>query len=192
MILKGLMASIVINGILGGLWLHTRDQLASSVVQCNADKLQSVAQAEQSTRLLVQQTAAERIAQMAGRLQATELALASYAEVIRQAAQKNKADEARIHELELEAFDEDELPDSAACLNVYLPARVLYTGNCGETGTGGNHQGKICAGSEVLNPTDPSFASITYGDAMRLWSRDRRTIRTLNEQLKQLESLQPD
>lgn len=102
------------------------------------------------------------------------------------AAQQEKT----IARLELEA-DIDEIPDSNACLNVYVPfsaVSMLHPGNCdrGDTGTGAGETGTC---SLRPHPADPAFANITIGDALILWGRDRAVIEMHNSDKRQIRAL---
>ena len=192
MTLRILIASVLANALLGWLWLEARENLAAERVQCNADKLQSVAEARQIAAEATQRAADARIAAMEARHQDTVHALQIAAEEAREADEELADAAVRIRELELEAeFDEEDLPDSGECLNVFVPARVLYAENCGETGAAGDNGGEVCADPGSLNAVDETFATITYGDAMKLWKQDRTSLQQCGANLDAVKTLQP-
>ncbi len=172
------------------LYLGKRDDLATEIEAANTRVMASVAEAEKITREAIEKAADDRIAQTA--------ALALSAQKARDEANE-KAEAAnmdalkagqRIRELELEASIDD-IPDSSECLNVFVPGRVLYPEACGETGTNPDTGANgVCASAEGINPDNPAFALVTYGDSMKLWLQDRAGLTTCNGQLKAIESLE--
>lgn len=188
--MKGLIVSVAVNAILGWLWLESREDLAAAIVQCNADKLAAVVEAEQITREALQSASDARIAELEERHRQTENALLTARDTAEDAAAEVASSEVRIRELELEASIDD-IPDSTECLNVFIPSRVLHSGDRGEAGAGGGADGEAGADPGILNPADPSFSTVTFGDGMKLWQQDRGIIHTLNGQLAAIEALQP-
>ena len=172
-----------------GLYLGKRDDLTKAVESFNTLQMTEIAAAEKVVREATQKAANERLemerARFQGRLNAME--------VIRQAAEQAKQGVAnadlRIKQLELEASIDD-IPDSNECLNVFVPSRVLHSPDCGEAGIGGSGDREACTGAEGVNPDNPDFALITFGDQSRLMMRCRADKRILNSQLEQIEALE--
>jgi hypothetical protein len=174
--------------IMTALYLGKRDDLAQSIEQCNTDKMTSIAEAERITREAVQRAADERIEQ------ATTMA-ANAANARDAATQKSQSANMdalranqRVRELELEASI-DEIPDSSECLIVFLPSGVLHPEDCGEAGIGGSGSGEVCAGAEGINRDNPAFATITFGDSVKLWNQDRAGLVACNARLSAIREL---
>lgn len=171
------------------LWVRAEKAETEAIEAANTRTAVAVAEAEQITREAVTASLQREIELQKTLRRASQIAFENVSRASSAAQAEVGRANLRIRELELESFDENDLPDSAACLNVYLPGRLLYTNDCREAGAGGGQGDRICAGPESLNPADSAFSVITYGDAMRLWARDRATIITLNSQLRQIEEL---
>lgn len=201
--LIAILATALALVFVGGLfttwrWHSVSGQLAAQVESCNADKLASAQEASEIARKAQADADSTRIAELARRLEVSEQAR-DIAEHGRDAEKAGKAElEARIDELEKESFDEDDIPDSGACLNAFMlydNYRLLYAQSCGETSDSGSGQGEdgSCTGT-LSEGKSFSFAPITYGDAIKLWRDDRgsliacnadkRAIRALNEGLQ--------
>jgi len=174
--------------VMTGLYLDKRDDLASSIEKCNTDKLASIAEAERITRDVTQRAADERVAAAEAMAAAESKAKDEATEIAHNASTEALKAGQRIRELELEASIDD-IPDSNECLNVFVPSRVLYPGDCGETGASGSGEAGACGSSEGVNQTDPAFAIVTYGDSMKLWLQDRAGLTACNGQLGAIESL---
>ena len=175
------------------LYLGKRDDLASAIEQCNTDKMASIAEAERLTRETIERVNAERIAQLQA-IAMSETQARQVAEGIAENAIAGTAEvEQRNRELQLEVFNAELIPDSAECLNVFVPARMLHAEDCGETSdSGGSGANTVCEGASGINETDPfaeDFANITYGDMSILWGRDRDSLQICNGQLFAIESL---
>lgn len=189
-----LAASVLANGMLTKAWLGARDDVAAAIAKCNQDKLTSIAEAERITREAVQE-AAER---EAARKQAEhEREIETMRAELQKAAEDQKRQQARNKELQQlaeDAFDEDDLPDSNAALNVYLTScalrSVLHAGDNREASEGGVSGDEICADTGGPDGVHPGFSNVTYGDALRYWGQDRDTVRRLNGKLAQIRQIQ--
>ena len=170
------------------LWVRAEKAETEAIEAANTRTAVAVAEAEQITREAVTASLQREIELQKTLRRASQIAFENVSRASSAAQAEVSRTNLRIRELELESFNED-IPDSGECLNVYLPGRLLYTDDCREAGASGGGDDRICAGPESLNPANSAFAVITYGDAMRLWAKDRATIITLNSQLQQIEEL---
>lgn len=161
----------------------------ASLAEAETDKALSIAAAEQVTRETMEAAHARELEAERQLHIATENARQSLADTVGalESQVQNQGD--TITRLEMEA-DIDEIPAYADCSIVYIPRRVLYAEDCGQAGSGGDYDYRVCVGAEGLNPADSAFTNITVGDAHKLWQRDRAALGACNAQLAAIESLE--
>ena len=193
----GLVAALAVlllaNGVLTKAWLGARDDVAAAVASCNADKERSIAEAERIAREAAETAAAIKLAQLQAVIDRETAATASERQKREQAEAVAAERDNELRRLEEEAFDEDELPDSNAALNVYLTSHalrcVLYTGDPGEAGAVPGGDDGVCADPEGADGMHPGFSNVTFGDALRYWGADRHSAIRLNERLVAIERI---
>ncbi len=101
--------------VLGWLWLEAREDLASEIERCNADKLSAIVEAEAAARAAVERAFGERIAQLE-----RNATLAEQAREVAEAARieaENRPPEVR--EVIRRFIDTD------ACLTTSIPSDIL-------------------------------------------------------------------
>lgn len=180
-----------------GLWLSARDAVIEERGACNAATLQTALDAallqnkvllENNETLLIESAEKQRQDDEAVRL-ARSNELTAKAEV--------EESRRRIDEL-IEEIDGDELPDSGECLSAFVlndsvAGMRVQAASCHPFSAGGwSAGGADCFRAEGINGADSAgrdFATITYGDTLKLWAIDRGTIKTLNGRLAQIEEL---
>lgn len=184
-------ASIVGNLLLFWAWQSASDAVIEEKAACNLstvlDELEAERIAHEATKRNIKVTIGDLVA-IAERERASRNLVDAENEIL---AARTAFHENTITRLELEAA-EDELPDSRACLNAFMLTESVNglrvsAGDCHQVGGGsrpGAHQ--ACASTQGSDPTafaGGAFSSITYGDGIRLWQKDRQTIVQLNSQL---------
>lgn len=192
-LVAALAASVLANGMLGKAWLGARDDVAAAVANCNADKERSIAEAEKIAREAAERAAAAKLAQLQAQIDRETAATASERQKRAEAEAVAAERDNELQRLAEEAFDEDELPDSNAALNVYLTSHalrcVLYTGDQGEASAVPGGDDSVCADPEGATGMHPGFSNVTFGDALRYWGADRHAAIRLNERLAAIEKI---
>ena len=190
----GLAASLVLVLLLFNAWQGAKDDLAEQRAQCNADKLEAIAEAERITREATQAAAEQRIA-VAAAAHAREVA-ALEAELDK-SVQAEKRQAVRNQELRRqaeEAFNADDIPDSDACLNAFITSRalrcVLHARDQGEAGAGALRGPDVCADPEGADGVHPGFSNVTYLDALLYWGSDRDAAIRLNQRLAEIRRIE--
>jgi hypothetical protein len=197
-ILGGATAASVIAAIVCfNLWQGAKEDLAEQIAQCNTEHLQAALDAEIATRAAQE---AAHVQQLAARQRLDEIREKA---LLRASVALKDADTALVKHaqtiavLEMEA-ENDELPDSRACLNAYLPrGAVQWLCRQGEDSGGagagaGAGSGAACAdtgGFDSANLIDSDFAAITYGGAITRWGQDRRNIIEANGRLTAIRNI---
>jgi hypothetical protein len=192
------LLSIATNAVLTGLWLSARDQVIEERGACNAAVLQDLLDQERIGRDADNRQMQQRIDNLERQAERDRESIRLAEETALRAVAGTAERDETITRLMLKA-ETDEIPDSDECLNVNVRAvaldewvRVRNT-DCDAERTGsGSGNDSHCAGPEGTDETDPAFAhfsDITYGDALKLWGRDRDIIQTLNGQLREIEGL---
>jgi hypothetical protein len=197
-ILGGATAASVIAAIVCfNLWQGAKEDLAEQIAQCNTEHLQAALDAEIATRAAQE---AAHVQQLAARQRLDEIrekALLRASEALKDADTALVKHAQTIAVLEMEA-ENDELPDSRACLNAYLPrGAVQWLCRQGEDSGGagagaGAGSGAACAdtgGFDSANLIDSDFAAITYGGAITRWGQDRRNIIEANGRLTAIRNI---
>ena len=180
-----------------GLWLSARDAVIEERGICNEATVRAALDAERIAHSsmrenylkLLDEQAEQKEREQEALTQARANELAAKAEVAEQDKQ--------IEKLMLEASIDD-IPDSGECLNVFVlndsvTGMRLRAASWDALSPGGwSHGGPNCFRAAGIGGTDSAgrdFATITYGDALKLWGMDRATIKTLNGRLEQIEAL---
>jgi len=170
------------------LWQESKEDLAAEVERCNADKLASITQAQDETRIALQRIHDNELAQIERNITLAQQARDTAQAAADQAESLLAGQAARITQLELEA-NIDEIPSYADCSIVYIPRSVLYAEGCHADGSGDGNDYRVCVGASGLNPADSAFTNITIGDAHRLWTRDRAALGACNGRLDGIRNL---
>ena len=189
-----LAVSVLANGALTKAWLGARDDVAAAVASCNADKERSIAEAEKIARTAAEKAAAAKLAQLQAQIDAEAAATAQERAKRAEAEAVIAERDNELQRLAEEAFDEDDLPDSNAALNVYLTSHalrcVLHSRNQGEAGAGPGGDDGVCANPGSPDGVHPGFSNVTYGDALRFWGADRDAAIRLNERMAEIRRIQ--
>lgn len=197
-LLATLGLSITANAVLTGLWLGARDKVIEERGACNAAVLQDLLDQERIGRNADNRHMQQRIDNLERQAERDRESIRLAEETALRAVAGTAERDETITRLMLKA-ETDEIPDSDECLNVFVRAaaldewvRVRATDCDAERPGAGAGNDRHCAGPEGSDETDPAFAhfsDITYGDALKLWGRDRDTIQTLNGQLREIAAL---
>lgn len=175
------------------LFLDAREDVAAAVERCNAQKLSAVAEAEKIARTAAERAAAAKLAQLEAQMAQETAAVDQEREkrAVAEAVAAERQDE--LDRLAQEAFDEDELPDSDACLNAFVTSRalrcVLHARDSGEAGAGGGGDNGVCADPGGTDGMHPGFSNVTYLDALQYWGGDRDAAIRLNGRLAAIEKI---
>ena len=183
--------------IMTGLYLDKRDDYAQAIADCNASKLESVAEAEKVVRVTLEAAYANQRAEWVAMYKAKDVALDA-AKLSRDMAEAGTAErEAKITQLTMEA-NVDEIPDSFECLNVYVPWTALDWmqqpgADCLEAGDSrGAGTDQVCSDSGGLDGdylASEDFSTITYSDSLIIWGRDRDSLEIVNGRLEAIRHL---
>lgn len=189
-----LFAAIVALGFTGRAWIAAKADLAAEIERCNTDKALAIASAEEIVRKATQEAADRRIRQLEAERDREVAAVASEREKRLQAERAANERGQQLQELAEEAFDEDDIPDSDACLNAFVTSRALRCvldagANRGEAGAGGGGSSALCSNPEGADGLHPGFSNVTYLDALRYWGGDRDVATRLNGRLAAIEKL---
>ena len=179
--------------LLGWLLLEAREDIGEEREQCNtrveAGARQAERAAREAERLNFEQVLAARDAREAELLSEIDN-LGRQREIL---AEEVTTVEAAVRQLTLESFDEDELPDSGACLNVYVlrdSVRGMQLGqSCAGARDSGDNPGTLYPGPGGADTGEPAHADITYSDVLNLWARDRASLIQSNCQLRSIRNL---
>jgi hypothetical protein len=177
------------------LWLFigAKSDIKAGIERCNTDKAVAVAEAEEITRIAAQDAADQRLRQLQAKLDREAAETAKERQKRLQAELRAEKRGQELRDLAEEAFDEDELPDSNACLNAFVTSRalrcVLYARDQTASGAGGGGEGSVCADPEGADGMHPGFSNITYLDVLRHWGGDRDAAIRLNGRLAAIEKL---
>lgn len=109
----------VLSFLLGALLLKAHQDIGQAIGDCNADKAEAIAQAEQITRRVEREAADRALAQQQEWAERSMNAIQGAYEAERAAIQASAQTERDVFQTTLERFDED-IPDSGACLSVYV------------------------------------------------------------------------
>ena len=175
-------------------WQNAKDDVTAAVEKCNQDKLLSIAEAERITREVAQENAARREAALQKQIERESLARqANHAAKVK-AERRAAAQAEQLRQMAEDAFNEDELPDSNACLNAYITSRalrcMLHAGDNREAGSGGGAGNSVCADSSGVDGVHPGFSNVTYWDALLYWGGDRDAAIRLNENMAEIRRIQ--
>lgn len=185
---------VLTNGFTFNRWMSARDDVTAAVAQCNKDKETIALESERITRDAVQAAADKRERQLIAELNREIKATKDERQKRLQAEQQAATRDNQLRELEKDAFDEDELPDSNAALNVYLTScalrSVLHARGQSEAGTGGGGGVQTCGDPGSPDGVHPGFSNVTFGDALRYWGRDRDAALRLNERMAEIRRIQ--
>lgn len=182
------------NVFLFNRWQNAKDDVTAAVAQCNQDKLTSIAEAERITREAVQAAADRRETALKRQLELESKVRKASNEALVRAEKRVTARDEQLRQLAEDAFDEDDLPDSNACLNAFVTSRALRcvfsSGDSGEAGAGALRGDALCADPSSIDGVHPGFSNITYRDALQYWGSDRDAAIQLNGRLVQIRDIQ--
>ena len=187
--------SMLANAIVTKLWLGARDDVAAAISSCNADKQEIIADAEKMVRIAERAAADRRVAAIQEELKREVAATAGERQARLQAEMRADTRDQELQDLAEGAFDEDELPDSNACLNAFVTSRalrcVLHSRNQGEVGAGpGAGDDSLCSNPEGVDGMHPGFSNVTFLEGLLYWGGDRDAAIRLNGRLAAIEELQ--
>lgn len=180
------------------LWQGVKEDLAEQIASCNTEHLQAALDGAMLSLDALKSAHADELAMMA------DLALVQQKERDAAARARDVAEsvaarhQITIEQLELEA-ETDDIPDSRACLNAYIPRTAIKwlcvqaEDNSGAGGGSGASGGAACSdtgGFDTPDSISADFAAITFGGAVSRWGRDRRSLVEANAKLAAIERLQ--
>ena len=187
-------ALVLTNALTFNRWQSAKDDVTAAVEKCNQDKLRSIAAAERVTREVMQENADRREAALQRQLEREAQARKDTHAAKVKAERRAAAQAEQLRQMAEDAFDEDELPDSNACLNAYITSRalrcVLHARDSGEAGTSGGAGNSVCADSSGIDGVHPGFSNVTYWDALLYWGGDRDAAIRLNENMAEIRRIQ--
>lgn len=192
----GLMVGgYVLAAILLAMWVGAKEDLAQEIERCNTSTALAVADAEKITRKAVQDAADERIRQLEADRDRNAAEAAKERQKRLQAESVADKRERELQELAEEAFDEDELPDSHACLNAFISSAalrcVLDQGKAGVgAGAGESDDLRACANSRFADGVHPGFSNVTYGQGLLFWGGDRGAALRWNERAAEIRRIE--
>ena len=193
-LLIALGVMVAANAFTFNRWQSAKDDVTAAVEKCNQDKLRSIAQAERVTREIMQENADRREAALQMQLEREAQARKDTHAAKVKAERRAAAQAEQLRQMAEDAFDEDELPDSNACLNAYITSRalrcVLHAGDSGEASTSGSAGNSVCADSSGIDGVHPGFSNVTYWDALLYWGGDRDAAIRLNENMAEIRRIQ--
>lgn len=180
------------------LFMGAREDLAEERQACNTEHLQAALDAEIAVRRTQEAAHAVELAQLERIAESQKKALSRAAETAQMADSTLAEHEKTIEQLQLEV-EADEIPDSRACLNAYVPrGAVQWLCRQGEDSdpdgaSGGAGAGQACSntgGFDTANLINSDFAAITYGGVISRWGADRRNIVEANGRLAEIRQLE--
>ena len=193
-LLTAFTLSTVSLGFMSKAYVNAKAEIETVRGKCETDKAVAIAEAERITRTAVQDAAKARERQLLAQIERESTATENEREKRLQAERRIAARDRELRELAEEAFDEDDLPDSNAVLNVYLTScalrSVLHAGDNPATDTGALRGNEVCADARSPNGMHPGFSNVTFGDALRYWGQDRDTVKRLNGKLAEIRRIQ--
>lgn len=194
------LVSVLAAVLCFNLWQGAKEDLVAEIAKCNTEHLEA-ALASANITLDAQRVAYEKRLADADRLLVAERL---GRQIASEAAERAEMDSARheqtIETLELEA-QADEIPDSKACLNAYVPRPAVkwlclqaghHQGTSGSPGAGND---TVCGDTGGFDSADPAlsdFAAITYGGVLARWGHDRKSIVEANGRLLAIEAIQEE
>ena len=179
------------------LFMGAREDLAEERQACNTEHLQAALDAEIAVRRTQEAAHSEELAQLERIAESQKKALSRAAESAQAADSVLVEHQKTIEQLQLEV-EADEIPDSRACLNAYVPRGAIQWlcrqgENRGGAGAGGGAgSGAACTNTGGFDSPDlinSDFAAITYGGIISRWGQDRRNIVEANGRLAAIEKL---
>ena len=181
-----LALSMAALGLTARAYVAAKAEVAAEIERCNTRTAESVAAAERIARQAAQEAADARIAAAEAALARSEAAHAAEKRSREQAESAAQAREAELIAIAEEAFDANEIPDSNACLNAFIPSRVLRCVlNQGEAGSGpgigGGGGGSLCADPAGLDGVHTGFSNVTFLEGLLFWGGDRGAAIRWNE-----------
>ena len=184
--LKIAAVSIAANALLGWLLLEANQAIGRAEEECNTRIETARADAERLARETLVGAYEDRLAakdrQLDIALDAWQVAHAGRIE----AEIGVETRDTMIAQLEIEGFDEDDIPDSFAALSAFVPAgsveRMFWDKDCPASGDSGDPtRDALCRSSGgAIGANAPTFAFITFGDSLRAWNHDRASLRACN------------
>jgi hypothetical protein len=180
--------------VLGGLLLNAHQTIGEEREACNTRVEAGARLAERSARLAEKENFDSQIAELRRQGEAKDREI----EILNESAVMLAADSAThaatIERLTLEAeFDEEDLPDSKECLNVFVLrdsiAGVQRASSCPNSGSGDDSGDALSADSGNSHEGQSAFSNITYSDALTIWQRDRSSLIQSNCQLTAIRNL---
>lgn len=193
--LKVAVASVAVNALLGWLLLQANQAIGRAEQECNTRIETARADSERAVRERLTVTYEARLDAKDELMQIT-LKAWEVAHTDRLEAERGvESRDAQIAQLEIEAFDEDEIPDSGQCLSAFVPSRnverMFWDKSCPGSGDSGDPaRNRVCRDSSgVLGADAPAFSLITFGDSLRAWNHDRAALRSCNADKRAIEVL---
>lgn len=184
--------SLAANALFCWLWLDARDDVAAAVAECNTEKLTAINKRERAVRKELESIHADELAERDAQIAELDRhvnILLDQREFMAEAANRHQS---TLMQLTVEHFDED-IPDSGACLSVFVLNRslagMLESESCAGSGDSKGDGDALHANTRGHDADQPHFSDITYGDALVLWDRDRRAAVSSNCQLNSIREI---
>lgn len=180
--------------VLGGLLLKAHHDIGVEKEACNTRVEAGAREAERQARQAEKENFEDRITELERMVENRDRQIMLLGEQSEMFAADSATHQAEIRRLTLEAeFNEDDLPDSKECLNVYVLrdsiAGVQLNQSCPGTGDSGDREGSLRGDSGTSDEGESAFANITYSDALTIWQRDRSNLIKSNCQLRSIRTL---
>lgn len=180
--------------VFGGLLLQAHQDIGEAREECNTRVEAGAREAERGARIAERENFQVRLAELARQSEAKDREIEILNESAIFAAADSATHAATIERLTLEAeFNEDDLPDSKECLNVFVLrdsiAGVQRNQSCPNAGSGDDSGDTLSADSGSPDEGESAFANITYSDALTIWQRDRSSLVQSNCQLQSIRNL---
>ena len=180
--------------VLGGLLLKAHHDIGVAEEECNTRVEAGARLAEREARKAEKENFDSQLAELMRQAEAKDREIEVLSEQAEMFAADSATHAATIRQLTLEAeFDEDDLPDSKECLNVFVLrnsiAGVQREQSCPGAGNSNNNGTGVSADSETSAEGESPFADITYSDALTIWQRDRSNLIKSNCQLRSIGNL---
>ena len=180
--------------VLGGLLLKAHQDIGEEREACNTRVEAGARVAERTARLAEKTNFDSQIAELRRQGEAKDLEIEILSENAVLLASDSATHAATIERLTLEAeFNEDDLPDSKECLNVFVLrdsiAGVQRASSCPNSRSGDDSGDALSTDSGESHEGESAFANITYSDALTIWQRDRSSLMQSNCQLQSIRNL---
>lgn len=181
------------------LWqmIEAKGEIKAQIEKCNTDKVTAIAEAERIVREAERRAAGERLEALQAELNRELIATNNERQRRIQAERRADERELELKKLAREAFDEDEIPDSDACLNAFVSSRalrcVLHARDNREAGGGpGPGDDALCADPGGPDGVHSGFSNVTFLDALMYWGGDRDAAIRWNERAVKIRQIQDE